>query len=372
MTNPRRQRPMFPGTISRYLAGFYAGRFFGLFSALLLIAYLFDMVELIRRANKFDDVPLTLVLQMGLFKLPEVGQIILPFAVLFSAMLAFWQLTRRQELVILRSAGLSVWQFLAPVVGVALLIGVFQMTVLNPVGALLLTRYERLEAVHLNRQQSLVTLSRQGLWLRQVYVDNNVILHARTVKLPEWEMRDVMALFFTPDNRFEKRIDSKTAVLEPGQWNFRDAVINQPRRLPQKYDGLRLATQLTTGDIEETFSAAETIPFWRIPAFVRTLEATGFDAGRVRIHFQKLLSAPLLFASLILLAAAVSLRPPRTQGTAVLIVAGVVIGFIVFFTSSFLQALGASGQLPPVLAAWMPALTCLLLGMSAMMTLEDG
>jgi lipopolysaccharide export system permease protein len=362
----------FPSTLSRYLAGVYVVRFLGLFAALLFIAYLFDMVELIRRASKFDDVPLGLVFQMGMFKLPDMGQIILPFAVLFSAMLTFWQLSRRQELIIMRSAGLSVWQFLAPVIGVAMLIGVLQMTVINPVGALLLSRYERMEAVHLNRQKSLVTLSRQGLWLRQPYQDGTVILHAQSIKLPEWVLQNAMALFFSAENQFEKRIDAQTAVLEPGQWNFRTAVINEPRRPPQKYDGLLLGTHLTAGDIEETFSSAETIPFWRIPAFVRTLEATGFDAGMVKIHFQKLLSAPLLFAAMILLAASVSLRPPRARGTALLIVAGVAIGFVVFFTSSFLQALGASGQLPPVLAAWMPALTCLLLGVSAMMTFEDG
>jgi lipopolysaccharide export LptBFGC system permease protein LptF len=69
---------------------------------------------------------------MGLLKLPDVGQIVLPFAILFAALYTFWSLVRKQELVIVRSAGLSVWQFLAPIVGVAMLAGVVHMTVLNP------------------------------------------------------------------------------------------------------------------------------------------------------------------------------------------------------------------------------------------------
>ena len=109
----------FPSTLSRYLARVYTLNFLGLTAGLLGIVYLFDTVELLRRASKFSDVPLGLVLQMGLFKLPEVGQLTLPFAVLFSAMMTFWQLTRKHELVIVRAAGLSVWQFLGPVVGVA-------------------------------------------------------------------------------------------------------------------------------------------------------------------------------------------------------------------------------------------------------------
>jgi lipopolysaccharide export system permease protein len=40
--------------------------------------------------------------------------------------------------------------------------------------------------------------------------------------------------------------------------------------------------------------------------------------------------------------------------------------------SSFLQALGASHQVPVILAAWAPALISLLLGLTVMMNLEDG
>jgi lipopolysaccharide export system permease protein len=75
---------------------------------------------------------------------------------------------------------------------------------------------------------------------------------------------------------------------------------------------------------------------------------------------------------MVLLAATVSMRPPRIGGTFGLIAGGVVIGFFVFFMSSYLQALGSSQQIPPVLAAWSPSLVCLLLGLSAIMTLEDG
>ena len=78
----------FPSTLSRYLGRTYILGFLSLLAVLLGIVYLFDTVELFRRASKFSDVPLPLVLQMGLLKLPEVGQIILPFAVLFSAMMS--------------------------------------------------------------------------------------------------------------------------------------------------------------------------------------------------------------------------------------------------------------------------------------------
>jgi lipopolysaccharide export system permease protein len=51
---------------------------------------------------------------------------------------------------------------------------------------------------------------------------------------------------------------------------------------------------------------------------------------------------------------------------------GVGVGFTAFFVSSFLQALGSSHQIPVFLAAWSPSVVMLLLGVAAMLGLEDG
>ena len=75
---------------------------------------------------------------------------------------------------------------------------------------------------------------------------------------------------------------------------------------------------------------------------------------------------------MVLLAATVSMRPPRNKGTALLIAVGVLMGFFVFFMSSFLQALGSSHQIPIFFAAWTPALVTFLLGVAVILNLEDG
>jgi len=363
---------MFFSTLNRYLISLYLFNFICLYFGLLGIVYLFDTVELLRRAAKFEDVPIALTLQMSLFKLPEVGQILLPFAILFSAIFSFWQLSKREELTVIRSAGLSVWQFLAPIMAVAFMIGVIQIVIVNPLGAMFLKKFETLEMRYLERQEQQIALSDQGLWLKQNHNEGKIILHASEIELPAWVLKNVMVLFFEGNNDFSRRIDANQAVLEPGQWTFSDATINVSRELPQKVDYISLETDLTATEIEESFASAETISFWQLQKYIQTMQATGFDPTRLRIYFQSLLSQPLFFTAMILLAASVSLRPARMRGAFVLIVAGVFIGFIVFFFSNFMQALGVSGQIPVPIAAWFPSIICFLLGIGAMMSLEDG
>src|SRR5690606_6304604 len=138
------------------------------------------------------------------------------------------------ELVIVRASGLSVWQFLGPIIGVALLIGVFHMTVINPIGAMLVSRYQVMEKQYLEVKDNTVSVSEQGLWLRQRTKDGGVILHAERVSMPEWRLNGVTVFFFSSKGDFLRRTDSQSAVLEPGKWTFNNVIVNEPGRLPAR------------------------------------------------------------------------------------------------------------------------------------------
>lgn len=358
--------------LNRYIAHVYSLYLLMVTGLLWGVIYLFDTVELLRRASKKSEMDLATVFQMGLLKLPDVGLTIFPFAILFSGMFAFWQLNRRHELVVARAAGFSVWQLLAPVMATALAAGFVIVTVVNPISAVMMGKFEALENDFLTHRKNFVTLSDEGLWLRQVQDQGYMILHADKVDLPAWKIHNVMVVAFGDDDGFTRRIDAEAAVLDHGRWRFENVRVNRPHFPMEALPTLELPTDLTSKEIEESFSAPETMSFWRLPMFIRMMDATGFDSTRLKIHFQTLLAQPFLFAAMILLAAAVSLRPPRLRGTLMLVLAGILVGFFTFFMSSFLQALGASHQIPVLLAAWSPVLVLLLLGVAAILNLEDG
>ena len=363
---------VFPSTLSWYFIRQYTFNFLVLLAGLLAIIYVFDIVELLRRASKSEEIGLSLVLMMGAYKLPEVGQLIIPFAILFSAMWTFWQLSKRHELTVIRSVGLSVWQFLLPIILTAFIIGLLLMSTINPLSALFISKFEKLEARYFDKKSSAISLSEQGLWLKQDYEGGKAILHAEKIKMPEWALQNVVVFFFSNENIFTRRLDASSSYLKDGTWNFQYAVLNAPGKLPDTANDFKIVTDLTISDLESSFSSPGTISFWKLPAYIKTIEEAGFDSTPVKMHFHNLLSQPLLFMAMILLAAAVSLRQQRLTGGAFLVFSGILIGFVVFFMSNFLQALGASAQIPIFVAAWFPAIISLLFGIGAMMVLEDG
>ncbi len=362
----------FSSTLGRYLSRTYITNLLFMVGVLWGLVFFFDTIELLRRASKSADMTTGLIFKMALFHLPDTGLTIFPFSILFSALFTFWLLTRRHELVVVRAAGFSVWQFLAPIILVAGAAGIFVATILNPIGAAFLEKFEALENEHISYRKSFVALFDEGLWLRQVQDNGYVILHAGGVKMPDWTLQNVSVFYFTNDDSFRKRVDASSATLRDGAWYFSSAVINEPHSGARAAPGEILATDLTVEEIEKRFTSPGTLSFWRLPSFIRTMEATGFDAAPLKVRFQALLALPVLFISMVLLAAAVSLRPPRQKGTLAFVFAGVFIGFLVFFVSSFLQALGFSHQIPVFLSAWSAPVIALLLGVAALLSFEDG
>jgi lipopolysaccharide export system permease protein len=74
----------------------------------------------------------------------------------------------------------------------------------------------------------------------------------------------------------------------------------------------------------------------------------------------------------VLIAAVFSLRNPRRGKVGILVVAGVITGFLLHFFTDVVFAFGAGGSLPVVLAAWTPAMVVIMIGTALLLHLEDG
>lgn len=358
-------------TLFRYISRNYLFNFLMLTLILLGIVYIFDLIELMRRAASREDISFNLLMLMSAMKLPEAGQAMLPFGVLFSGIYTCWKLNKTHELVVIRAAGLSAWQFLFPMIAAAMALGIIATTLVNPISSMMLSKFEQMEIVHLQQSATPVTVSRTGIWLRQPTDKGYALLHADSFDRDEWQLGNITVFFFGAEDRFLERIDGEVAYLRDGHWEIRNAIVNS-RESASKVAKYALPTDLTARKIEESFADPETISFWKIPEFITIMEETGFPATRLHLHFQSLVAQPFLFAAMILLAATFSLRPPRFGGTGIMIVLGIGCGFFIFFMESVLHAFGISQKIPVYLAAWSPAIVSLLFGTTALLHMEDG
>jgi lipopolysaccharide export system permease protein len=365
-------RPVSVGTLGRYFAQRFLTTFLAVFFGIIMLVGLVDCIELMRHRGGSGDATMLTIATISFFRVPQLGEQIMPFAVLIAAMSTFLNLSRRLELVIARAAGMSAWQFVAPVLLAAGLVGAVATTIYNPVAALLQEKSKHLEIETFGGAQSGLQSTGAGFWLRQRSDNDQSIINAVTTSEQGVRLGGVTVFTFDQNGRFQERIEANTAALQPGFWELEDARIYASNVPPEPHKSYALKTNLTAAQVRESFATPESVPFWDLPSYIDTAERAGVGATRYELQYQKLLTRPFLLAAMVLVAAAASLRFFRFGGVQKMILGGVAAGFLLYVLSKVTEDLSKAQLMPVLAAAWTPALVGALTGLIALLHQEDG
>src|SRR6185437_13868450 len=134
------------GTLVRYFGLRFLSAVLLVFAGIFVLVALLDYIELMRRSSDIPIVSAMLVAKTSFYRVPQVTERVMPFCVLIGAMSCYLNLSRRLELVVARSAGMSAWQFITPAMVVAFVLRSVATTIYNPIAAVLEERSKRFEA----------------------------------------------------------------------------------------------------------------------------------------------------------------------------------------------------------------------------------
>lgn len=362
-------------TLSFYLGWHFVLAFIGLLAVIAGLILLFDTIELMRRAVGDENLAFGTVLGMALLKMPHTVQAVLPFTVMIAMMFTLFRLSRSHELVVMRSAGVSAWQFLAPALALAAALGVANLAVLDPLAASMYESYQRLDQSLLRKNAASLNIGKAGLWLREERDNRGIVVHAAAVRQDSGRLHlNEVSIFRTdPGERLEGRYSAEGGQLTGGQFHLRNVWDMGPGRPPVFHETLDLPTALTFEQVESSFAPPETLSFWELPEFIRFSQNSGFSALPHRLYWHSLLATPFLLCAMVLVASVFFLTSnARLAGWTARGIAGVGTGFLFYFFSRFTYALGLSATLPLGFAAWAPTAVAGLLGLAYLFHREDG
>ena len=362
---------MMPGTLARYFGMRFFNVILGTFVSLFALIMMIDFIELLRRHSDVKDVSAFVVAQISFYRVPHITERIIPFTVLIGAMVCYLNLSRRLELVVARSAGLSAWQFVRPAIVIAAIVGILVTTVYNPLSATFRERSERLEA-SLSGDNRNPLLTHSGLWLRQRSPDGQSIINAAISRQQGTELAGVSIFTLDDSDGYLGRIEAKRATLRDGYWRLEDARVYAGEALPTNHDVFELKTNLTRAQVQESFATPETVPFWQLSPLIKLAEDSGLAAVGYRLQYYQLLVLPLYLVAMVLLAAAVSLRLFRFGGVQRMVLGGVAAGFLLYVLSKVAGDLSKASLLAPAAAAALPPLLGGVTGFVALLYQEDG
>ncbi|MEZ5755347.1 MAG: LPS export ABC transporter permease LptG [Paracoccaceae bacterium] len=364
-------------TLSLYIARRFLASFAVVLGVFFGIMLLIDTIDQLRGLNQ-SEAGLLSALQLAALNVPESLYRILPLIIILAAIALFMALARSSELVVVRAAGRSGLRFLIAPVLTALACGLVAVAVLNPLVAATIKLHDSAQARIANAGASVLSVTANGLWLRQGDAAGQTVIQAERSNADGTELLGVTFLLMDETGLPSARIEARQASLGPGAWELAgakrwDLTSTNPEQTAERLaDGTTIPSDLTREGIRDSFGSPSAIPFWSLPEYIDGLERAGFSARNHQVWFQMELAQPLLLAAMVLVAAGFTMRHARFGRTGLLVLLAVLSGFAIFFLRNFAQVLGENGQIPVALAAWAPPVAATMMALGLLLHLEDG
>lgn len=356
------------GTFGRYLFRHFLLSILAVFGIVYILILTIDAIEVFRTAATSSTASLLTIISLALMRTPTVAEQVIPFATLFGAMVGFLNLSRRLELVIIRSAGVSVWQFILPALAAAAVVGFFAIFAFNPVSARLKAIADDITFKTIKMRET----KGEEIWLRQKTEAGSAVIRAYRASNTEPVFSNMAVFSFDPTGRFIERYHADKAELIDDHWQLENVRTISPGTETRVDKQKSLPTNLTRDQVRQSLSPPETISFYELPDWAERLTASGLDANRYIQQYRSLLARPLLLMAMILVAASVSLRFSRFGVSGRAVLAGIMSGFALYIVNKISTDLGAVGTFSTGFAAFFPPVLAGLLGILVLLNQEDG
>ncbi len=325
------------------------------FVMVLAVDLLFTMADLI--INK--GVPLWAVLKLLIYKLPSIMVLTFPVSTLFATAMAIGRLAKDNELIALRTSGVTLFRIAAPIIVLGILVS--------------LSSYFTNEKIVPHANHVANNIIRQIIYKKPLpEVKENVFFkdahnrhyYARRVDMKNKTMENIMVYEVT-DERFPRVILAERASFYGRVWQLKDGIIH-------KYDGKGYLNyeasfadmKLNVSEDILSFSGQKTpqeMSTRELQDKIAMLDKGGVRTSALRTELLMKYSIPATCFVFALIGIPFSLPSPRSGRTWGMVLT-IVFMFTFYVFASVFRSLGKGGILPPAVAAFTPQVSFSIIG----------
>lgn len=355
----------------RHFAFRYLATAARIFVIVMLLAFMVDFFEFSRLAGAASGYSLLRGLTLTTLKMPATMAAIMPFVAQFAVLGLLAAAAKHSEIVILRSIGVSPFEFVVPLCCVGLFFGFVVVLGLDPFAARAAPLVRSLESQVWGKVAP--DPANAPVWITSQSDDGLVVMGAQSQTDFGHELVDVTYLQFSTSGALLERIDARAATIEQGQVKFLDALrISVGEAAPDRVGSLTVAVDVSTEALRNRFVSAQEASLFDIRKMIGYAIITGDSTRALETRLWSLLFLPLLIVGMVLLSVPMAIRFERGGAASSMFGVSVLIGFAVYTINVFTTALSNSGRIWPVVAAAATPILTVSAGLLWLLIEEDG
>ena len=347
-------------TLSLYLTRVVAGRVLAVLTGFVLLGLSFDLLENstdLIRTHGLDGVG-----QYALLRAPLILLTVFPLGVLFGATLAFFALAARNEMVVIRTAGVNTVSIVFRLIPLALLLGAAQNQLAARIGP-------AAEQALVERFPEFVDTPdvKSEVWLR----DWKAVIRIGRTSANGSVLYDVSIFETAPDGELNRRIDAAVARYAGEDWQLTGVTVHRPDRKPETMSMLYWKSRLTPAGVVGAARQPDLVSSADVRRILSGERPGARGTPYYLVQLWRSYAAFLIPAVMVVFGALASFGLVRSGGGARHIALGVAAGTGFVLVNGVFSSLGQAGAMQAVLAAFIAPAVFFVLGLWTIVVIEE-
>ena len=319
-----------------------------------VILNLFEEIEFFKNLNTPIITPIILT---SLY-IPSLIIKLLPFIIFISCMWFLLNLRNSSDLLSMKVFGFSNFKIFIILGLSAFVFGWFVLFVINPVTSVMMKYYEQTKSEYSRDIDHLVTINKNGLWIKENLPFGHRIISANETK--NKVLKNIT--IFNLDENFTmiEKISSKEADISNNEWILKEVTINkfengiQNQKLVKR---LSIVSKYDHEKINSLFKNLDTMSFLDLILNYQNLQNKGYNKSYLDQNLNALLSVPFFLFIMTALASILTMSTLKKSNNFTFIVVGLIACVGVYYFKDLSLALGQTNRISLSLAAWVPVTT---------------
>lgn len=343
--------------------------FFGIFiftTLLVSSGVLFTVVKYIIEYN----ISITIATKLFLFKLPQLLAYTLPMSTLLASLLSFSRLSQDNEIIAMKTSGISFYSIIAPTLAFAFLVFIFSFLFNEILVPTTNYKYNKLVSQKI-KEESLPSI--RGRVFIETYFENpNHVIYFREFDEKRVLMKDVCSIEFL-DGKPIQTVNAKYAKWQKTGWFFKEGVLirfnekGEPKHFmrfnSQKMNLQKTPKEIITGQKELEEMSLRDLNLQIKATKLSNIPLKDLRLNEILVEMHQRFAIPVASLIFVLIGAPLSIRKVRSSSSMGIVISILII-FIYYVVMTITTTWGKSGVLNPVLAPWVANILFGILGIS--------
>ena len=352
----------------KYLITNFLGKFLKISLIFLTLTFILGILEEI---NFFKDTNAGFIYPyfLTLLNAPITLFEIFPFIFLLSTQFLLYELFKNDELNLLKQNGLDNMKIVKILFSLAIIIGVFNVTIYYNVASKLKFYYSNIKNDFSDDNKYLAMVTDSGLWIKDEI--NNKTLIIKSNYIEDEFLTETIINEFNSNFQLLRTIQTKKVNISDNSWIIFNPIITVENNTENIEGTIKLSTNFNSEKINNLFSNISSFDIIKLFDLKKDYKKFGYSTDEITIHLLRLFTTPVFYGALTIFSIIIMFNFTKNRSLLFHVITGVLLSVSLYYINFIFSSLGNNGKIPVYTSIFFPLFIIIIISIIGLLNINE-